>query len=470
MMQLEGNHLSLVYETADSVEEGGFLHTSLCRDQVTSVSIEIQKKDQTEPEASKVTWNPVLSCVYTAFPSLTSLSLSCFFDHTGKHALAISELADVFQHFPSLNKLHLHGVGLSLEQDHGGHKEVRPFEKLKKAAEHQCNIVAIDLEEIYFVQQNRADSWLFYSQLVQAISACPNLTSLSISSTTAYFSRPILTLSALLSVLSNDRLQRLSAHHFNLWGAGSALYCAQAIRRNTSLKELALTACVFAAAEHRSMGDDEKDTSSLLSGLDSNQSVQRLDLTSSMLPLEVSGLSTALLKNKSLKSLILTKTRMAFDPISHGGRLCRILKALSGHPCIRELSLIDTVDTHFLIYNDDENVCDSSMAGLRAFFHAVRDLVSKNLSISKVHFDPVVVEHLLENEVCTTCAAALCQIGISTGLNRAQYWDLAPETSLSQQWVEALARVADSDGESDHVLTSTIYQIVSSNPLVCRVE
>jgi hypothetical protein len=280
-----------------------------------------------------------------------------------------------------------------------------------------------------------------------------------------------LTLSALLSVLSHDRLQRLSAHHFNLWGGGSALFCAEAIRRNTSLKELALTACVFAAAEHRSVGDDEKDTSSLLSGLDSNRSIEHLDLTASMLPLEVAGLSTALMENKSLKSLILAKTRMSFDPILHAGRLCRIFKSISGHPCIRELNLIDTIYTQFLVQKGDENVCDSSMAGLRAFFHAVRDLVSENLSIAKVNFDPLVVQHLIESEVCPTCAAALCQIGILTGLNRAQYWDLTPETSSLQQWVDALARIADGNDESsENVLTSTIYQIVSSNPLVCSVE
>ncbi|GAX09745.1 hypothetical protein FisN_19Lh214 [Fistulifera solaris] len=471
MMQLEGNHLSLVYKRTDSAEEGDFLQTPLCRDHVTSLSIEIRKNDHEEPEASKVTWNTALPCVYTAFPALTSLSLTCFFDHTGKHALTISELADMFQHCPNLTKLHLHGVGLSMEPDHGSRKETRPFEKLKKAAEHHCTIVAIDLDEIYFVQQNRADSWLFYSQLVQAVSASPNLSSLSISSTTAYFSRPILTLSALLSMLSHDRLQRLSAHHFNLWGAGSALYCAEAIRRNTSLKDLALTACVFAAAEHHRMGDDEKDTSSLLSGLDSNRSIERLDLTASMLPLEVSGLSAAFLKNESLKFLILAKTRMAFDPILHGARLCRMLKSISGHPCIRELNLVDTVDTQFLIHNGDENVCDSSMEGLRVFFHAVRDLVSENLSVAKVSFDPVVVEYLLESKACTTCAAAICQIGISTGLNRAQYWDLAPETSSLQQWVDALARISDGNDESsEDVLTSTIYQIVSSNPLVCSVK
>lgn len=469
MMEFEGNHLSLVFDTADFPDSPDFCHQLSCLDQVTSIGIEVRKKDEAESDSS-LTWKSLLHSVKAAFPSLTSLSLTCFFDITGKHTLRISELAETFQHCPKLKEVQLHGVGLSMEPDHAVWNESRPFESLKRAMEHHRNVVSVELDEIYFVQQNRPDSWLFYSQLAQAISSSPTLSSLCISSTNVYFSRPILTLSALQSLLSHSRLERLVVHHFNLWGAGSALYCAEAIRRNTRLAELALTACVFAVTENRTMGDDSKESSSLLSGLDTNRSIQHIDLTASMLPLEVAGLSAALLENRSLVSLTLAKTRMAFDPVLHGGRLCRILKSIASHPCLRELNLIDAIDIQFLTLKSNETTCDSSMIGLRAFFHAVRDLVVANPNISKVRFDPVVVRHLLETNVCVACATAIVQIGISTGLNRAQYWDLTPETSSSQQWVDAFARIAIGGEESENVLTSTIFQIVSSYPPMCIVE
>ena len=458
---MEGaTHLSLVYDTADDSVKKSFCPSSSMNHQVTSVGIELRTNTD-KTDTTTLSWQSILQSLYTAFPSLTRLSLTCFFDSTGKHAVRISALAETLQQCPNLQELQLHGVGFLMEQPNV-HNNRDPFESLKQEMKQHRHIVSIKLDEIYFVQQNRPDSWLYYSQLVLALSASPTLSNLSLSSTTEYFSRPILTLSALQSLLSHDQLKRLSVHHFNLWGAGSALACAQAIRCNTTLTNLALTACVFAAAE----GDNDY-ASSLLSGLDKNRSIQHLDLTASMLALEVAGLSTALLENQSLESFTLTRTRMAFDPVLHGGRLCRILKSIASHPCLKELHLMDAKDIPFSKHNNgsEEPVCDASLAGLRAFLHVVRDVVSENSTIQKiVMLHPLVAERLIR--VCLNCSTALRQIGISTGLNRAQYWDLTLETSSSQQWVEAVARIANNDGE-ESVLTSTIFQIVSSNPLIC---
>ena len=386
-----------------------------------------------------VSWKPLLDAINSSPSSPSSLSISSVFDCVGTHALKMSDLIEVLEKNPQIQDLQLDSIGFWLGDE--DHTNTTIFDQLQQVVSVHPRLQSISWSNMHFCQQRRSDAWLFYSRMTTALARCRSLTTFRLSSPTRYYSRPILTLSALQTLWSHPSLNSLHLGHFNLWGSGSAVHCSASLRDNSSLVNLSFTACVFAAANDPAARDR-----SLLVGLDENTCVQNLNLTECMLYLESAGLVQALAVNQTVQSLCLDSSRLGFDEVSHDGNLCRILCALRDHTKLSQLSLhsmgLDSRESHF----------DRT----KAFLHAVRDLVECSTRILCVDLDANTTDDYLRSVVTA--------IRLRTGLNRVGYWELCPARSSPMQWMEAISLA----GHEEHdTAVATLYHMVRVNPAVC---
>ena len=399
--------------------------------QVEKVNIQVHGQNDAETALS-VSWQPLLQAIATSTSSLTHLSIESIFDCVGTHALKLSELTETIRSHPHLQQLRLDSIGFWVDDENDA---MDAFDTLQQAVRQHEHLRQIHFTKVYFCQQRRADSWLLYSRLARAL-AVDSLTHLALSSATRYYTRPILTLPTLQILWSLPQLTSLQLGHFNLWGAGSAQYCRNSLRRNTTLQNLSFQSCVFAAA-------NDPSSQSLLVGLDENKSVKCLDLTNCMLHLEASGMVQALAVNQTLERIGLDQSRLGFDLSSHGGNFCRFLCALQNHPRLNELSLLGA----------------EPMASepTRAIYNAILELVRHNKNITLVKLDASQDEHL---------QSISQHIGLQTGLNRAGYWLLSQAHSPRHEWTQAMSKVQHKDSAA----VATLYHILRDNPLLCQAS
>ena len=483
-MLQEGSTLQLVFVAGalpldDDDENVRMLSVALARrsaDQITAVEIRVNPPRKSSPSYTSSTpgrlenyWKPLLRSIASSFPRMVDLEISCVFDSTGQHAMRITDLTDTLQAARRLKSIKLHSMGLLVDDSCqqrlilGDNRVVHRdcFGRLEAAVAAHGHLQNFQLTAAYFLQKRRVDSWLFYSLLVQAVvRGSANLRHFTLTTAPGYYSRPILTLLALTSLLAHRSLQYIHLEHLNLWGGGSAAHVARSLRRTTALKILKLRACVFGTTP-----DQDDDTRSMLQGLDTNSSIEHLDLTASSLHLEVPGLVRGLKDNKNLQSLVLSQVQFGYDQATHGREVCHLLKSLHGHCSLTSLELHS-------IWLDDSSMANTAlsmraMCGAQAVIKSVLELVRTNRFLMNVKLDQVCGGNQTAEELL--CSDQLAEIRLLVSLNRAEYWDLCSVTNRAKDWTQSMSRVIEWTEYDDCDAVPALFHMLSSNPLLCQL-
>lgn len=320
----------------------------------------------------------------------------------------------------TLEGLTLHGVGFATRE----HEQ--DFAALQRTCQDMQRLRSCSVTDLYFhtkqPQQNQQDqqqqvSWMQCSRFCQALASLPVVVRMQMSAIQVRYSRPALTLSALHALLSCPKqLQTLSLQHFTVWGGGSALACAAALRGNATLRTLCFRHAVFA-------GED-----SVLAGIAGNSALHGLSLRHCMLHLtESAALARGLRKNATLQSLSLRGARLGVDCPTHLCNLQECIHSLRQHPALTALDVRcggNTVD---------------------AVRNAVERVLAQNRVLTEVRLSEpsAAVEHAL-------------------GLNRAKFWELSQECSDATDWMRALSVATDNH--------SCLYHMLRENPLLFQQQ
>jgi hypothetical protein len=373
-------------------------------------------------------WKPILRAV-SNMKRLTDLSITAFYDRTGKHTLPLSSLACVLQKARSLQKLTLDSVGF-LDDDNA-----KCFAVLQEACRQHESIRHFEITNYYFGQFRIPDWWSQTSRLVQALATAPALATLRLSSVAPFCRRPNLTLECLNSLFSHPTLLSLALQDLVIWGSGSGKVAAESLRRNSKLETLELRSCVLA-------GD-----ASILAGLDGNATLQRLDMTDADLSMEAPAMAEAMVKNKVLQSCILSKARLGGDEEAHHSNLCNIILALKRHPIMTKLAI---QGMHSYIYEDKTR----PVSFIRLALDVIVQVLESNRVLTEIHMDEV-VHH--ENLVSLNSS-----VSFYLGLNRSGYWELSQNGNAKKEWVESMASANEQVG--------CLFVLLRNNPLLCQRE
>jgi hypothetical protein len=373
-------------------------------------------------------WKPILQAV-SNMERLTNLSITAFYDRTGKHTLRLSSLACVLQKARSLQKLTLDSVGF-LDDDNA-----KCFALLQEACLQHESITHLEITNYYFGQFRIPDWWSQTSRLVQALATAPALTTLKLSPVAPFCRRPNLTLECLNSLFSHPTLVSLSLHDLVIWGSGSGKVAAESLRRKSKLERLELRSCVLA-------GD-----ASILAGLDGNATLQRLDMTDADLSMEAPAMAKAMVKNKVLQSCILSKARLGGDEEAHHSNLCNIILALKSHPTMTELAM---QGMHSYIYEDKTR----PVSFIRLALEVIVQVVESNRVLTEIHMDDVEHHEILVSQKS--------DMNFYLGLNRSGYWELSQNGNAKKEWVESMASANEQVG--------CLFVFLRENPLLCQME
>lgn len=374
---------------------------------------------------TKLDWKSVLTAVFAACPNLRQLTVSCFFDCSGKSGLSIATLTWMLAQGPQLESLTLDSVGL-----YSGNVQSDFFE-LETVCRQHASLHKLEFHNTFFVPvQRTTESWLKCTQLLQACRQLPALRQLTLAATHRFFSRPHWTVQGLQDLLEHcPQLQSLTLENVVVWGAGSGAAVAKALRQHEHLEALALRSCILAA------------DAPLLAGLDHNNSMTNLDLHDSDLSLEVAGLVTALEQNATLESCNLSRTRLGGDEKTHHVQLCRLMTALQSHPTLVELHVRDQ---HSYQYDDGTLPTPYIGQALQALVRALQ----QNRVLQHIHLD---------DSVCQTTGHDDVQFYL--GLNRCGYHDLSQAESGYHEWTDSMAVVTQQ--------VACLFHLLRDNPLLC---
>jgi hypothetical protein len=373
-------------------------------------------------------WKLILRAV-SNMERLTDLSITAFYDRTGKHTLRLSSLACVLQKAPSLQKLTLDSVGF-LDDDNA-----KCFAVLQEACRQHKSITNLEITNYYFSRFSMPDWWSQTSRLVQALATAPALTALKVFSVAPFRRRPNLTLECLNTLFSHPTLLSLTLQDLVIWGSGSGKVAAESLRRNSRLETLELRSCVLA-------GD-----ASILAGLDGNATLQRLDMTDADLSMEAPTMAKAMVKNKVLKSCILSKARLGGDEEAHHSNLCNIIRALESHPTMTELAM---QGMHSYIYEDKTR----PVSFIRLALDVIVQVLESNRALTEIRMDEVVHDKNL--------ASQKSDVNFYLGLNRSGYWELSQDGNDKAEWVESMAKTSEQAG--------CLFVLLRENPLLCQTE
>lgn len=394
---------------------------------VTKVHLTVAKS-QDESRGTVPQWKPILRAI-SNMEHLTDLSITAFYDRTGKHTLRLSSLAYVLQKARSLQKLSLDSVGF-LDDD-----DTKCFAVLQEACRQHESITHLEFTNHCFGQFRMPEWWSQTSRLVQALAAAPALTALKLSSVAPFCRRPNLTLESLNTLFSHPTLMSLTLQDLVVWGSGSGKVAAESLRRNNKLEMLELRSCVLA-------GD-----ASILAGLDGNTTLQRLDMTDADLSMEAPAIAKALVKNKVLQSCILSKARLGGDEEGHHSNLCNIIRALESHPTMTELAM---QGMHSYIYEDKTR----PVSFIRLALDVIVQVLESNRVLTEILMDEVAHHEIL--------ASQTSDLNFYLGLNRSGYWELSQDGNYKTEWVESMATVNDQVG--------CLFVLLLENPLLCQME
>jgi len=416
--ELGGNHAK---ENVNDLAE------ALCSNKtVTVVSLRVT---QTEDEQRWVVpqWIPILRAV-AKIDTLQDLSVSAFYDRTGKHTLRLTAVSALLRQASNLQKLTLDAVGF-LDDD-----DSKCFGVLQDVCRQHESLQHLQITNYYFSQFRLPDWWSQSTRLMQAITALPTVTTLKLSSAAPMCRRPNLTLECLNSLFSLPTLTSLSLQDLVLWGSGSGSVTAASLRQNSKLEALELHSCILA-------GDE-----SILAGLGGNTTLHTLDMTDSDLSMEAVAMAEALLTNKTLQSCNISKARLGGEEETHHANLSRIVRALEKHPA---LTVLDIQGMHSYIYQD----------GLRplTFIRSALDSIIQVLQNNRVLVDICMDEALNEG----IFASQRSDVNYFLGLNRSGYWELSQATSEPTEWTDSLATVRDEVG--------CLFRLLRVNPLLCQL-
>lgn len=392
---------------------------------VTKVRLTVTKSEE-ERRSTVPQWKPVLRAVSGMENSLTDLSVTAFYDRTGKHALRLSNLTGVLQKSRSLQKLTLDSVGF-LDDD----TDPKCFAALQEACRQHESLTHLEISNYYFGQFRIPDWWSQSSRLVQAFAAAPAVKTLKLSSSaTPLCRRPNLTLDCLNTLFSHPTLRSLALQDLVLSGKVTA----ESLRRNNKLETLALRSCVLA-------GDD-----SILEGLDGNSTLQRLDMTDADLSIEAPAMARALVNNKVLQSCILSKARLGGDEVAHHSNLLNIIRALESHPTMQELEIRGM---HSYIYEDKSR----PLHFIRSALCAIVQVLENNRVLTEIRMDEAVKDDILVSQKS--------DVNFYLGLNRSGYWALSQQDDSNQtEWTESMAIVSEEVG--------CLFYFLRDNPLLCQ--
>jgi hypothetical protein len=394
---------------------------------VTKVHLTVIKSAD-ESRGTVPQWKPILRAV-SNMERLTDLSITAFYDRTGKHALRLSSLTYVLQKACSLQKLILDSVGLL------GDEDAKCFAVLQEASRQHESITHLEIINHYFGQFRMPDWWSQSSRFVQALAAAPAVTVLKLSSAAPSCRRPNLTLDCLNTLFSHPTLVSLTLQDLVFWGSGSGKVVAESLRRNSKLETLELPSCVLA-------GD-----ASILAGLDGNATLQRLDMTDADLSMEAPAMANALVKNKVLQCCILSKTRLGGDEEAHHSNLCNIIRAMESHPTMTELAM---QGMHSYIYEDGSR----PVTFIRLALEASLQVLESNRVLTEIRMDEVVHDEIP--------VPHKSHVNFYLGLNRSGYRELSQDENDKPEWVESMASVSEQVG--------CLFVLLRENPLLCQTE
>jgi hypothetical protein len=394
---------------------------------VTKVHLTVTKSAD-ESRGTVPQWKPILRAV-SNMERLTDLSITAFYDRTGKHTLRLSSLTCVLQNARNLQKLTLDSVGF-LDDD------AKCFAVLQEACRQHESITHLEITNYYFGQFRMPNWWSQSSRLVQALAAAPAVRALRLSSMAPFCRRPNLTLECLNTLFSHPTLVSLTLQDLVIWGSGSGKVAAESLRRNSKLEELELRSCVLA-------GD-----ASILAGLDGNATLQRLDMTDADLSMEAPAIAKALVKNKVLQSCILSKARLGGDEEAHHSNLCNIIRALENHPTMTELAI---QGMHSYIYEDKTR----PVSFIRLALDVIVTVLESNRVLTEIRMDEVGVH----DEIL---GLQKSDVNFYLHLNRSGYWELSQDGNDKTEWVESMASATEQVG--------CLFVLLQDNPLLCQTE
>jgi len=357
-------------------------------------------------------WKKQVVASIQTLPNLRRLTIHSAMGHPSLW-LPVSTLTETLKASSNkLEQLSLHGVGFISDDASTDFIDLT----------HQCRVMwkltSVSVTDVYFghhrpldgQQQQQQLSWRQCSRFCDALAALPAVTEIQLSAIQIRYSRPALTLTTLHALLAHPRLRKLSLQHFTIWGGGSALHCAMALRWNKTLTHLHLQQTVFAS-------DD-----SVLQGIAGNTTLTHLVLQHCMLHLhEAEALSKALKQNANLESLGLCGVRLGVDCPTHKANLRSCIAAVAEHVKLQTL---------------DVRCCGNSVNTVEA---ALEDLLRQNKILTEVHMNQTnaVVEHHL-------------------GLNRAKFWEL--QQANVADWMTAFNVTKDNQ--------SCLFFMLRENPVL----
>lgn len=358
-------------------------------------------------------WKTEVLSSIQSLPNLRRLTIHSAMGHPSLW-LPVSTLTETLKASSnSLEQLSLHGVGFISDN------ASTDFIQLTQQCRASQKLSSVSVTDLYFGhhrprardgQQQQQMSWMQCSRFCDALAALPAIAQMHLSAIQIRYSRPALTLTALHALLAHPRLRKLSLQHFTIWGGGSALHCALALRCNKTLTHLYLQQIVFAS-------DD-----SILQGIADNLALQHLVVQHCMLHLhEAEALSKALSQNANLKSLNLCGARLGVDCPTHKANLRSCIAAVAEHVSLQTL---------------DVRCCGNSVKTVEA---TLQDLLQRNKVLTEVHMNQTnaVVEHHL-------------------GLNRAKFWQL--QQANVADWMTALNVTKDNQ--------SCLFSMLRENPVL----
>jgi hypothetical protein len=281
-----------------------------------------------------------------------------------------------------------------------------------------------------------------------------------------------------------------------IWGGGSAVQCANALRNNKSLRSVQLSHIVFA-------GDE-----SILAGLDQNTSIRHLVLTGCMLHLEAKALAQALRQNQTVQTLLLNHARFGVDERIHTNNLCRVVRSIRHHPTLHTLQLQGTVPITMMVsggaYLPSLDNNNNNHHPPTACYQAILDMLQSNRLITELVLDSDHHHHRHKlnpngtsnnsyhnhvyndgnqsshrystistsntgiansdgetssyHHLMISQATAIDMIQYQVGLNKAGFWNLSQAETNPHGWIDGLSKVSDN--------LSCTWTILREHPLL----